>query len=77
MTLAQRYEFGKRVSEHKEVKMPSLLASTTSPLSSLAGVHDYYVTKVILINFIISKCHIKKLKSCTAGFTSAFHMNCY
>ena len=73
MTPAQQFEFGKRAAEHKEVKMPLLVASTLSPLSSLAGVHDYYVTKVILIYFIISKCHIKKLKSCTAGF----HMNCY
>ena len=59
MTAAQQFEFGKRAAEHKELKMPPLLASTMSPLSSLAHVHDYYVTKVTIIYFIISKCHIK------------------
>ena len=62
-----------RAAEHKQVIMPISVASTMSPFSSLAGVHDYYVAMVILNYSIISKCHIKKLKSCTAGF----HINCY
>ena len=59
MTAAQQFEFGERTAEHKDIIMPNSVACTVSSLSSLAGVHDYYVTKVKLIYFIISKCHIK------------------